>query len=258
MIQASACFWHRKPVGSKWWFALSRSKSPPFFRFFLLKFPASSCGDRRVGQAWRPVVVSHHNFSQKQTDRRGVALLELCKSKKTFHSCVAFLLSCTKNLATYHPTVDKQHPCKLTMYFKGRGHFTVYRRGLQRRKLCKDFVVESDFTAHHYTTLWKFCYIGIISEKIDSLSLFTTVFNDVTLSQQLSPLLMKQCLWTSNGNSFSTTPVFLPAIAFSSSIQMSLYFCQFIWWCSKNWSKHWRIHSPVVYVSNALWSNKST
>lgn len=39
------------------------------------------------------------------------------------------------------------------MYFKGRGHFTVYRRGLQRRKLCKDFVVESDFTAHVIVTL---------------------------------------------------------------------------------------------------------
>lgn len=152
--------------------------------------------------------------------------------------------------------------------FNGGSQFTVYRSGEQKRRLCEELAGVWFSCPCNYTTLWKLCNIKTVSEYMDSLSLFRTISNHLHFNlpvlvyethETYQCLSMKRMdLWTYLGNRLFTTPVFLSATDFSSSIQMSLYFCQIIWWYVKNWSKHLRIYSPVMYVSEALWSNKST
>ena len=52
-------------------------------------------------------------------------------------------------------------------------------------------------------------------------------------------------------------PEFFPCHCFPVVCYASLYFCQFIWWCIKNWSKDPTSSSSVMYMSKVLESNKS-
>lgn len=118
------------------------------------------------------------------------------------------LPSGTKNLATYHPPTEKEHPCKLTI-FNG-GSISLYVEVESKRGGFVKNWLESDFPVHVIILHSENCNIKTVSEYMDSLSLFRTISNHLHFNL---PVLVyethetSQCLsmkhmdlWTYSGN----------------------------------------------------------